>query len=155
MADLRLARTDDWEWDLDFTGLDLATGDDLETAIVISLLSWARRSPDDPDPAPGSDPMGWWADEILPDPNDKLGSKLWLAGGGKITPDTILQIRQWGKDALDWMLKDGVADSVNVSVERHDAKTDRLDILVVATKPGISDSFRYSLNWAAQSARST
>lgn len=156
MPDLRLARTTDWEWDLalDGTGLDLETGDDLESSIVISLLSWARRADDDPQQAPGTDPMGWWADFLQDDPNDKLGSKLWLASGEKITPNLILQIQQWCKDALRWMVKDGVADSVDVAVTRPDAKTDRLDIVVSVVKPGASEPSLYSLNWAAQSARS-
>lgn len=152
MPDLRLTRTPDWEWDLEFTGLDLAVGDDLETAVVISLLSWARRLADDPNPSPNSDPMGWWADFLLEDANDFVGSKLWLAHGEKASPDLLLQISQWGKDALRWMIDDGVATDATVEAER--VTTDRIDILVTITKPNGSEVFRYSINWAAQAARS-
>lgn len=153
MSDLRLARTASHDWDLEFTGKDLTLGDDLETAVVVSLLTWARRAADDPDPVPNGDPMGWWADETLDPPGDFVGSKWWLSSRSKITPDLFLQLTQWGREALDWMIQDKIAESVTVTPEAPSTR-DRVDILVSIQKPGgLSSSYRYELNWQAQTSR--
>lgn len=153
MSDVCLTRTDSWEWDLQFNGEDLVLGDDLETAVVISLLTWARRASDDPNPTPGGDPMGWWADATLQESGDFLGSKLWLAEGSKVSADLILQVDQWGKDALQWLVADKVADSVTVSAERSATDLDRVDVLVQLKKPGQVVDYRFELNWQAQQGR--
>jgi phage gp46-like protein len=156
MSDLRLSRTTEWDFDLEFTGEDLVIGDDLETAVVVSLFTWARRAADDPDPTPGSDPMGWWADETLEDANDFLGSKWWLAEGSKITPDLFMQVGQWGQQALAWMLEDKVADRVEILPERSTIQADRVDVLVRIIQPaGAAVEYRYRLNWEAQASRRT
>jgi len=153
MSDLRLYRTTSHDWDLEFTGKDLTLGDDLETAVIISLLTWARRAAEDPDPVPNGDPMGWWADETLEPPGDFVGSKWWLAARSKITPDLFLQLTQWGAEALDWMIQDQVAESVTVTPEASSTR-DRVDISVTIQKPGgLSSSYRYELNWQAQTSR--
>ena len=153
MSDLRLARTSSWEFDLEFNGSDLVLGDDLETAVVVSLLTWARRATDDPDPTPGGDPMGWWADALLRETGDFLGSKLWLTQRAKITPDVLLQADQWGEEALQWLVDDRVAESVTVAAERSSLATDRVDLLVQITKPGQVVDYRFELNWQAQEGR--
>lgn len=153
MSDLRIARADSWEWDLQFSGADLVLGDDLETAVVISLLTWARRAADDRDPTPGGDLMGWWADSTLQESGDFLGSKIWLADGSKVTPDLLLQVNQWGKDALSWVVADKVADSVTVAAERSALDLNRVDVLVTLQKPGTAVDYRFELNWQAQQGR--
>lgn len=154
MSDLRLKRSEQWDFDLDFKDGDLVLGDDLETAVIISLFTWARRAVDDPDPMPGADQMGWWADETLDPTGDVYGGKLWLTQRSKITPDLMLQARQWGAEALDWMVQDGVADSVEVIPERSATELNRVDILVQVTKPGAKKiDYRYELNWEAQASR--
>lgn len=155
MSDVRLTRTSSWEFDLEFNGSDLVIGDDLETAVVISLLTWARRASDDPDPTPGGDPMGWWADALLPESGDFLGSKLWLTQRAKVTPDVLLQVSQWGEEALQWLVDDRVADSVTVTGERSTIAPDRVDVLVQLKKPGQVVDYRFELNWQAQEARGT
>src|SRR5690554_8095242 len=95
MSDLRLKRTQQRDFDLDFDGQDLVLGDDMETAVIISLFTWARRAAEDPDPIPGGDQMGWWADETLEPSGDFLGGKIWLSQRSKITPDLFLQLEQW------------------------------------------------------------
>lgn len=155
MSDLRLKRTEQWDFDLEFNGQDLVLADDMETAVIISLFTWARRASEDPDPTPGGDQMGWWADETLEPSGDFVGGKLWLSQRSKITPDLFLQIDQWGSEALDWMIQDGVADSVTFTVERS-ATLDRVDLLIQLSKGGrIPVDYRYELNWEAQTSRRT
>lgn len=154
MSDLRLKRTQQWDFDLDFDGQDLALGDDMETAVIISLFTWARRAAEDPDPVPGGDQMGWWADETLEPSGDFLGGKIWLSQRSKITPDLFLQLEQWGSECLDWMVQDGVAESVAVTVERSTMELNRVDILVQVLKGGqVLVDYRYELNWEAQTSR--
>jgi phage gp46-like protein len=154
MSDLHLKRTEQWDFDLEFDGQDLVLANDMETAIIISLFTWARRASEDLDPTPGGDQMGWWADETLEPSGDFLGGKIWLSQRSKITPDLVLQLDQWGSDALDWMIQDGLADSVDLTVERSATESDRVDIQVQAKKGGqIPANYRYELNWEAQTSR--
>lgn len=156
MSDLRLTRTESGDWDLQFDGQDLVVGDDLETAIIVSLFTWARRLADDPDPTPGGDPMGWWADETLEGGTDFLGSKWWLAERSKITPDLFLQVTQWGKQALAWVLEDGVSERVEILPSRSPLQADRVDVLVRIHRPGETPTeYKYRLNWEAQASRGT
>jgi len=154
MSDLRLKRTQQWDFDLDFDGQDLVLGDDMETAVIISLFTWAHRAAEDPDPVPGGDQMGWWADETLEPSGDFLGGKIWLSQRSKITPDLFLQLEQWGAECLDWMVQDGVGDSVSITMEKSALELNRLDILVQVQKGGrIPVDYRYELNWEAHTSR--
>lgn len=99
--------------------------------------------------------MGWWADALLPESGDFLGSKLWLTQRAKVTPDVLLQVSQWGEEALQWLVDDRVADSVTVTGERSTIGGDRVDVLVQLKKPGQVVDYRFELNWQAQEARGT
>ena len=63
---------------------DLATGDDLETAVLISLFTDARALPDDEIDDP-SDPRGCWIDAF----EGRLGSRLWELRRQKMIPGLL------------------------------------------------------------------
>lgn len=98
-------------------GLNLETDGGLETAVIISLFTNARAADDD-DIVHGSDPNGWWADQYLEPTGRRTGSKLWLLHRAKLTAKTIEQARTYAKEALQWLITDGVASSVTVEVSR-------------------------------------
>ncbi|MBU9866823.1 phage GP46 family protein [Rahnella aceris] len=86
----------------------------LPRAVIISLFSWRRANPDDD----ASTPMGWWGDTYPTADNDRIGSRLWLLEREKITNDTLNRADDYIKEALDWMLDDGVAAKITTEVRR-------------------------------------
>ena len=97
-------------------GSVLASGQDLRTAAIISLFTDAQASPDDaiPDaPQRGpADPRGWWGDAYSGKP---IGSKLWLLARAKQTQGTLNLAQDAIQNALQWMVDDGVAVSIDVA----------------------------------------
>ncbi len=102
--------------DLQRDGGNFLTDDGLETAVHISLLTNRRADPGDVIPG-GSDPMGWWGD-VDEDDGYFIGSKLWLLSGAKLTPSNLRIAAVYSRDALQWMVDDGVADLIETVAER-------------------------------------
>lgn len=87
---------------------------DLVRAVIISLFTWRRANPDD-----NADQLnGWWGDTFAEVLNDRIGSRLWLLMRAKITGQTLLLAKEYASEALQWLLDDGVASRVDVTVER-------------------------------------
>ena len=113
------------------TTLSDADQDDLARAVINSIFTWARADVDDD--LPGKSLEGWWGDSFPDSQGDAFGSKLWLLQRAKLTDETVAKAKDYVEECLKWMLSDGVAGSVEVEAQRGDF--DRLDILVVVTKP--------------------
>ena len=109
--DLALA-WDGGQADLILSGDTLLMEGGLVSAILVSLFSDAR-APEDSDLA-ATDPRGWWPDVAT----DRHGSLLWLLTREKITPETLSRAKAWTSDALAWLVDDGIAERVDVEVER-------------------------------------
>jgi phage gp46-like protein len=124
MGDLTLIIPQDGlEFDLAMQDADLQTGDDLRTAVVISLFTWARAKSDDK-LEEGESAQGWWGDNLSED-NYKIGSRLWLLMREKLTQETINRTEEYIKESLRWMLDDKVASKISVAVSRNGL--DRID----------------------------
>jgi len=97
--------------DWSIMGGALASGNDLASAVLISLFT--DRIADDSDiPPDGSDDRrGWWgdADEELP-----IGSRLWLLDRSRLTQDVANAAKIYMEEALQWLIDDQVALSVKV-----------------------------------------
>ncbi|MBM6441812.1 phage GP46 family protein, partial [Lacticaseibacillus rhamnosus] len=89
------------EADWVLNGPQLLAGNNLDTALFISLLTDRLASADDKIPDGTNDRRGWWGDtgEAYP-----IGSRLWLLGRAKLTPATGPQCETYIKEALQWML---------------------------------------------------
>lgn len=100
-------------------GLDsteLAQSDALVRAVVISLFTWRRASPQD---IVDGERFGFWGDMVEPSvANDKIGSRLWLLSRAKIVNETFSRAREYALEALQWLIDDGVASKVEVLAER-------------------------------------
>src|SRR5260370_260114 len=91
------------DWDMD--GAQLVAGDDLLTAVYISLFTDRVASPDDVIPDGTQDPRGWWGDagqDVL------IGSRLWLLNRAKQTTETLNLAKDYITEALKWLIDDGV-----------------------------------------------
>lgn len=111
---------------------DLAAGDELESAVVHSLFTDRLAAPDDrlpdefsPDPIP--DRRGWVGDDF--EGGGFSGSKLWLRVREKWTEATRATVEQDCREALQWLLDDGVANRIDVAAYRE--IVGRIDVLIV------------------------
>lgn len=125
---------------------DLQTGQDLETACLVSLFTDKLATPDFAPTDGTSDRRGWWADLYNDQP---LGSSLWQLERAKKTRDTLGLARRYAQDALQWLIDDGVASSVVVDTRwlGSDVGSTTLGIAIAITKPDGSLS-RFVFGWA-------
>lgn len=88
----------------------------LSRAVIISLFSW-RKAHDD-DQVDGSR-YGYWGDSFPPVPGALIGSRLWLLKRAKlITNETLTQADEIIREALQWFIDDGIAQEIQVELER-------------------------------------
>lgn len=118
--------------DLFTEGGDLGTGDELESAVIISLFTWGRARTDDRLPDYESRRMGWWGDSFASVEGDRIGSRLWLLRREKLTRDTINRAVGYARESLQWLIDSGVASAVDVQAERRGA--DGLALLITITR---------------------
>ncbi|WP_174296542.1 phage GP46 family protein [Sphingomonas bacterium] len=90
-------------------GTGLVVGDELLTAVLISLFTDASADLEDTIPDGTDDPRGWWAGPI--------GSKLWLRLRSKATPTVAALVKHDSEQALAWLVEDSVAAAVEVTTE--------------------------------------
>lgn len=117
---------------------DLETDDGLTTAILISLFSDARAADDDelPDPL-NSNKRGWWGGQYLSDDEeDTPFCKLWLLERSKTTQEVLTKAKNYVEDALQWLIDDEIASSVDVEIERQGP----VESQILAIKVGITVS---------------
>jgi phage gp46-like protein len=132
------------DWSL-ATG-DLQTGQDLETACLVSLFTDKLATPDFVPTDGGSDRRGWWADPYNDQP---LGSNLWQLERAKKTRDTLAIARRYSEDSLRWLVDDGVAKEVivNTSWVGVAVGSTFLGIAIAIIKPDGSLT-RFTFAWA-------
>ena len=159
MNDLRLI------WDTTLGEADLSapqnSGDlegdaGLETAVIISLLTDRRADDDDILPDPGNiDRRGWWGDLLGSDPvDDEIGSRLWVfTERGKLTESLISDVKNVIEEALQWMIDDGIATTIEVEVERVSNNIYYLVKIYKTEGNPTTYSVKYDSNWQVQISR--
>jgi phage gp46-like protein len=133
------------DWDL--AAGDLQTGQDLETACLVSLFTDRLATPDFVPTDGTTDRRGWWADPYNDQP---LGSNLWQLQRAKKTRDTLGLARTYALDALQWLIIDGVAAQVDCNTSwLGGAGSTALGIAIAIIKPDGSLT-RFMFGWAWQ-----
>lgn len=143
----------DWVFD----GYDLVTTDTLETAVLISLMTDRLANADDEIPDGSNDRRGVWSDMAVPlteapPAGDLIGSRLWLLSRRKVEERTRLDAITYCLEALQWMIDDGVAMSVDVDAAWNEQTLGRLDIAIqigATGSDGKQVSTAYRLAWSA------
>lgn len=139
------------EYDIVLGNGDLLREEGLETAILISLFTDRRAEKDDPLKNTG-EYKGWWGDQLNED-NDKIGSRLWLLDG-KTTQQNIKLAENYIREALQWLLDDGVAVKIDIEIERQGIVGN--DILScgikIYYKDGTTEAFKFYDLWDKQVA---
>lgn len=146
MSDLALKQTSNLNYDLDFDGHDLVLSESLGNSVVMSLMEFDREK------KPKSAEIdtvfgGWWGNALE---SYNLGSKLWLSLREGITETSLRNACDAVKDALKWMLDDGVAKSVEATAKRNSSDPYLVEFTVTITKPdGSEEPYQWQVNWRA------
>ncbi|GGJ14278.1 phage GP46 family protein [Neoroseomonas lacus] len=135
---------------------DLVADAGLRTAVLISLFSDALARADDEIPDGTDDRRGWWGDMPVEGvAADPVGSRLWLLARAKRTEETRRRAEIYARDALAWMLTDGVAAAVDVTASWAGDRDDQLHLLVGIDRRSGGRTAReeFSVQWNAEAAR--
>lgn len=131
-------------------GGEILVDNGLLTPVLVSLFTDARARSGDEIPDGTSDPRGWWGDAYLP-PGDRMGSRLWLLDRSLRTPFTLKRIEDYAREALAWMVEDGLATKVQSSAAFEGAEGYRLNVITWAPARGTEPTgWRFFRNWEAQ-----
>lgn len=130
--------------DILISGYDLKTGEDLKTAIEMSLFTNRRANPDDTLPYPGADKQGWWGDTYAQQSGDLIGSRLWELIRNINSSETALQATAYVNEALAWLVTDKVVASFTVSCKFIAPSI--LGIEIDITKP-TGDGYHFNYVW--------
>ncbi|MEG2431195.1 MAG: phage GP46 family protein [Acinetobacter sp.] len=124
---------------------DLASGDDLDTAVYISLFSdRLARADDDFD---GTDRRGWWGDTGQ---DYVIGSRLWLLYRRELSREIAGKAEDYAQEALQWLLDDSIVAQISVSTRIIYPRT--LILMVVLTRPdGTTRSISFDWAWSEMS----
>ncbi len=137
------------DWSVSAGDLALDAGG-LRSAVLLSLFTDRRASSDYVPPA-GDPPdrRGWWGDTYE---SALLGSRLWQLNRAKKTDSVALRNRaaDYCREALQWLLDDGIAQSVTVNVTWLTPQT--LAIAVAILKPLDAQPVLFRFDWAWQGA---
>lgn len=133
--------------DLALGGGTLALEEGLASAVLVSLFSDHRAASGEV-PA-GADPRGWWGDALLPPaPGDRIGSRLWLLAREKSTEETRARAEDYAREALAWLVEDGIAERVEVAASWAEPRpAGWLRLVVTVHRPGEVPA-RYAMLWS-------
>lgn len=149
MSDVRLALTNNLNFGVILEDGDLQSDKGLETAVTISLFTDARVT--DEELPQGADSKRGWFGDMFPDVDgDKIGSKIWTLARSKRLTETLRRTEDYAKQALKWMIDDGIAQAVT-AVASFDGEVSegRWKLEVVITRPSGRD-FKYKVLWDEQ-----
>jgi len=122
-------------------GPSLASGDDLQTAILISLFT--DRLAAASDQTPDGDRRGWWGD----DPHHLMGSRLWLLGRVKGPQDVAKRAHDYAAEALQWLIDDQVVARFDINAQW--IARSRLNLIVTAYRQdGSHVALKFDNVWA-------
>jgi phage gp46-like protein len=134
--------------DIAMAGPDLQTDSGLTTAVIISLFTDRLADAADVLPDNSANRRGWWGDQpISTAPTAAkpalIGSRLWLLDRALQTQETLNQARSYALEALQWMLDQGVAGSIDVTASYP--QQGWIELAVTIAQQGASQTF--NLAW--------
>jgi phage gp46-like protein len=120
---------------------DLQTGQDLETACLVSLFSDALATADFVPTDGTTDRRGWWADYY----QRPTGSNLWQLDRAKTTRANLGLAQSTVQQCLQWLIDDGVVAAILVNTQY--LSPTMMGIAVALTKPDGTQT-RFMFGWA-------
>lgn len=127
-------------------GTLLAADGDLETAVILSLFTDRRADPEDALAGGEPEKRGWFGDAVPVVEGDRIGSRLWLLARRKQSTETLNLAVEYCREALQWMIDDGVARAVEIEAEW--IRTGVLGLRIGIVRPNIEPRrFKYDVVW--------
>lgn len=148
MSDIALVIKDNC-FDINVVKGDLERDGGLQTAVTISLFT-DRRVSEEQLPPLAESRRGWWGDMFPEIDQDQIGSRLWTLEREKRTTETLRLYEDFTREALNWLIEDGVASTISVSAVYDDNGQLIGDIII--TRPEGTES-RFQTNWDEQSLK--
>jgi len=150
-GDIALSQNASFEFDISVMTDDLQTDGGLRTAVIVSLYT-DRRVETDELPTEEKSRRGWFGDLFAENVGDLIGSRLWLLKRSKVSDETRNLAEDYAQEALQWLIDDGIADTIDVSADFD--SNNALAIQCIITKPnGDALPFQYESPWAIEGAR--
>lgn len=113
--------------DLSIDGHDFEVDESLTTAVILSLFTDRAVAEDELEE--GMQNQGWWGDSYSDEP---WGSKLWLLRRKKSTDDVASDAEDYAYEALDWLMNEGLVDSIIVNASRESSTNSAVkDMLIL------------------------
>lgn len=126
----------------------LALDDTLASAVLVSLFSDAPASEDEAERLSLDDRRGWWADALAP-ADGAWGSRLWCLDRTKPSAESARQAEERAKEALSWMLADGIASTIEAEASWVRGTSGARLELAVTIRPTPRLVSRYGEFWRA------
>lgn len=126
------------------SGPALAADDGLQTAVVLSLFT--DRLAELTDLPEGAGRRGWWGDAYADVDGDRIGSRLWLLAREKLSQQTLTKAAGYAREALQWLVDDGVASAVNVQAELQPPERLALQVQIVRSAQPVV-IYRFEAFW--------
>lgn len=101
-------------YDINFENGDFQMTEGFDTSLIVSLFADARASSSQ---IPRAElRRGWWGNQFSADfPEFEIGSKLWLLSQSRNIQDTLNSAIDFAKNALQWLVTNNHAKSINVT----------------------------------------
>lgn len=148
MADIRSVFID-LEKGIDYAldSLGLVEDDGLDTAVILSLFTDRQAEPGDIIPDGTTNRRGWWGDSYSAVEGDKYGSRLWLLDRSKQLPEVMALAKSYCEEALAWLVTDGAAKNVVVTVTNP--RDGILYAVIQIFKPdGTTNQYKFDNFWS-------
>lgn len=124
----------------------ITQGQDLETAVIVRLFTWRRAKDDDVLPDDSGERYGFWAEAYARENATPLGSRLWLLARAKLTQQTLNLAKLYVEEALADLVENGVAQQIDVTVERYGLNSMSIQIVMYRGVGGV-DPLRFEYTW--------
>lgn len=137
MIDLELTQDENGLFDISVENNQLKSTDNFKTAIYVSLFTDARA-----DSSQVFDPSrrrGWIGNIATPIEGKDLGSLIWLTEQERLTTGILNKVIDFANKALDWMIVQNIAKSIEVTGEIIPQKGIRLNIIITSVS-GVTES---------------
>lgn len=93
-----------------------------------------------------SDNTDYWMNEWLPEEEKITGYFYSFIKGVPKTPSNMVKAADYAKLDLDWMIKNNIADEINVDIQSNDVKSISLSVEIIKNKLNILNS-KFEINW--------
>lgn len=104
-------------YDVQIDGADFKSAEGFESAIAASYFTDSRAPAVQVQEAQKR--RGWVGNILTAIQSRELGGLLWILDQARITDDTLNFAKSFAQDSLQWLIEDGIARSVQVSVVRN------------------------------------